>query len=161
MPLPRPDIDFWPLLPRPVAEGDTRPEDEPARAAVTAAVGLAALFLVLRHAFDGSGLAREFALLVALVGCKGSLAIILGVFALTFGAALATPLGIPPMLRRLALGAFDHLLHLALVLSVAGSLGLLVLSGGVNGLSVLYAAFSLLLIACHRTRIWLTRHSAA
>jgi len=161
MPLPHRDVDAWPLLPRPVPAGAERPEDEPARAAITAAVGLAALFLVLRYAFPGSGLAEEVAALIALLACKGSLAIMLGLVALTFGAALATPLGFPPLLRRLALGAFDHVVHLALVLSVAGGLALLVLFNGVGRLGMLYAMLTLLLIACHRTRIWLTRQSPA
>jgi hypothetical protein len=152
---------MWPLLPRPVAAGADRPEDEPARAAITAAVALAALFLVLRQALPGTGLAPEVAKLVALVGCTGSLTVMVGLFALLFGVALATPLGIPRSLRGLALSAFDNLLHLALVLAVSGTLGLLVLQGGVTRIGCLYALLALVLMGCHRTRLWLTRQSPA
>ncbi len=154
-------LEAWPLLPRPLKAGQTRPEDEPAQAAATAAVALAGLFLVLRNLPGFGTLGHELALLVALAGCHGSLAVTIATFSLLCGAAVAAPIGFPAPLRRAALGVLDHLLHLALVLSVAGVLGVIVRHGGVPAVAVWFAVQALLLVAGHRLRLWLSDRSAA
>jgi hypothetical protein len=149
-------IDAWPLLPRPAATTADRPEDDPARAALTTMVGLAALFLVLRNALPESGLAAEMAMLVALAGCKVSFALTIAIMALLVGAAIATPMmRLPSVIREYALNALDHAVHLALVLSVAGVLGIIVLHEGVTRPAVWFTGQAMLLWGCHRTRLWL------
>lgn len=156
-----PPLDPWPLLPRPMQEGHTRPEDEPARAAVTTAIGLAFILFVLRNAWPDPRLATEFTLLVAMVGCKLSFAITASLLIMLVGGALVSPLPMHPLLRRIALAAFDGGVHLALVLSVAGVLGVIVLHRGVTLIAFAFTLQCLLLVACYRTRLWLGRGSAA
>ena len=154
-------FDAWPLLPRGTQAGRSRPEDEPARAAATIAVMLAALFLPLRNLPHTAPLADEMALLIALIGCKASFAVTVVTLALVFGAAMAAPIGFPSSLRTAALGLFDHLVHLALVLTVSGVLGVVVLHGQVSEVALWFTFQALLLVACHRARLWLTDRSAA
>ena len=154
-------LDAWPLLPLARPAGQSRPEDEPARAAILAAVALAALFLVLRNLPSAAPLAQELAFLVALIGCKASLAVTAVTLALVFGAAVAAPVGFPSPVRRAALALYDHLVHLALVLTVAGVLGVIVFHGRVSQVGLWFTFQALLLMACHRARLWLTDHSAA
>lgn len=158
---PRRSLDTWPLLPR-VQDAASRPVDEPARAAVAAMVGLAALFLALRWGLPGSGLAEEVARLVALGGCLGGLALVMVVGALLVGAAVVTPvLPIVGAAREAAIAVLDHALHLAFVLTACGLLGILVLHGKIPGPAVWFATQALALWAglrmCHR----LGRRSAA
>lgn len=141
----RRNLDAWPLLPR-AREDDARPADEPARAAVAAMIGLAALFLLLRWGLPGSGLAGEVARLVALWGCLGGLALVLVVGALLVGAAVVTPfMPIVGPVRDAALDVLDHALHLAFVLTACGLLGILVLHGKVPGPAMWFAAQALAL----------------
>lgn len=155
-------IDAWPLLPRPAASTADRPEDDPARAALATLVGLAAVFLVLRIALPGSGLAAEMAMLVALLGCKASFALTIAIMALLVGAAIATPMmPLPSILREHALNALDHAVHLALVLSVAGVLGVIVLHERVTPPAIWFTAQAMLLLGGHRTRLWLCRRRTA
>lgn len=153
-------FDAWPLLPR--SRQDRRPADEPAHAALTAAVGLAALFLLMRWAPGGGALAAEVAQLVALWGCLGGLALVLVLTALLVGAAVAMPMmPMPGGVKDASLAVFDHAVHLALVLTTTGVLGIVVLHGTVPGPAAWFAAQALLLWGCHRTRLWLAGHSAA
>lgn len=156
---PRPPFDAWPLLPPRAGPAGARPADEPARAAVTAAVGVAALLLVLRRLHDP--LAAEMALLVAHLGLKGSLAVIAALLALMLGAALVSPLPLPAPLRAAGLLAFDHGLHLALVLTATGMVGVVVLHGGVTRIAVAYSVVALGLMAGHRARLHLAGGSPA
>ena len=153
-------FDAWPLLPR--SRQDRRPADEPAHAALTAAVGLAALFLLLRWAPGGGALAAEVAQLVAFWGCLGGLALLLVLMALLVGAAIATPMmPMPGGVKDAALAVFDHAVHLALVLTTTGVLALVVLHGRIPGPAAWFAAQALLLWGCHRTRLWLAGQLAA
>lgn len=154
-------FDAWPLLPRALPAGQSRPEDEPARAAATAALALAALFLVLRNLPPVAPLAQEVAFLVGLIGCKASFAIAVAIAALVFGVAVAAPAGLPSALCRAGLAVFDHLVHLALVLTVSGVLGVIVFHGRVSGVALWFAFQALLLLACHRARLWLADRRAA
>lgn len=151
---PRRCLDTWPLLPRGQDAGP-RPVDEPARAAVAAMIGLAALFLALRWGLPGSGLAEEVARLVALGGCLGGLALVMVVGALLIGAAVVTPvLPIVGPAREAAIAVLDHALHLAFVLTACGILGILVLHGKIPGPAMWFATQALALWAglrmCHR-----------
>lgn len=158
---PNPAFDPWPLLPRP-AGGQPRPEDDPARAAIAACAGLAALLLPLRVALPESGLGPELARLVALVGCNGGFALTVALMAMLVGVAVAAPvLTLPEPLRQAALRAFDHLVHLAFVLSAAGVFGVVVLHGKVPPVAVWFTGQAMLLWACHRTRLWLAGPSVA
>ena len=74
-----------------------------------------------------------------------------------FAAALISPLPMHPELRRMALAAFDHGIHLALVLTLCGVLALVVLSGGVSRIAVMFLLQAMLLMGCHRTRLWFAR----
>ncbi|MBR0682324.1 hypothetical protein GXW74_17665 [Roseomonas eburnea] len=158
---PTPAFDPWPLLPRP-AGGRPRPEDDPARAAVAACIGLAALLLPLRLALPGSGLGPELAKLVALVGCSGGFALLLALVAMLVGVAVVTPvLTLPAPMRQAALRAFDNAVHLAFVLSVTGVLGIIVLHERVPPVAIWFTGQAALLWACHRTRLWLAGPSIA
>lgn len=148
---PRLALNPWPLLPPRDGLPGPRPADEPARAAITAAVGVAGLLLVLRQLHEP--LAREVAMLLALVGFKGSLAIVAGLIALMLGAALVSPLPLPQPLRAAGLLAFDRGLHLALVLTAAGMVGVLVVHGSVTRIAVTFSVIALALIAGHRARL--------
>lgn len=154
----RPWIDTWPLLPRRLPDGATRAPDEPARAAVTAAVAIAAVLLLLRTLPDPA-LAREFAVLVANVGFKGSFAITVALMVMLFSGALVSPMPLHPVLRRTALTAFDHGVHLGLVLTVAGLLAVIVLHGGVSRLAVGFTCQALMLMGCYRARGWFARRT--
>ncbi len=157
---PTAQFDAWPLLPR-STEGQ-RPADEPAQAAIAAVAGLAALFLLLRWAPAGGALAVEVAQLVALWGCLGGLALVLVLMALLVGAAVVMPMmPVSGGLKDAALSVFDHAVHLALVLTAAGVLGMVVLHGTIPGPAAWFAAQALLLWGCHRTRLWLAGQSAA
>ncbi len=156
----RPTIDTWPLLPRRLAEGATRAPDEPARAAVTAAVALAAVLLVLR-ALPDPALAREFATLVANIGFKGSFAVTVALMVMLFSGALISPMPLHPELRRTALAAFDHGVHLGLVLTVTGLLAVIVLHGGVSRLAVGFTFQAVMLMGCYRARGWFARRTEA
>ena len=153
-------FDAWPLLPR--STKGQRPADEPAHAALTAAVGLAALFLLLRWVPGGGALAAEVAQLVAFWGCLGGLALLLVLMALLVGAAIAMPMmPMPGGVKNAALAVFDHAVHLALVLSTTGVLAVVVLHGSIPGLAIWFAAQALVLWGCHRMRLWLARPFAA
>jgi hypothetical protein len=158
---PRPRFDAWPLLPRPLAEGAERAGDETLRAAATATAILAGIFLLLRHALPDGGIALEFTALVAVVACKGSFAIASSLLIMMFAAALLGPLPLHRELRHTAMLAFDHGVHLALVLTACGILALLVLSGSVTRLSLMFAAQAIVLLGCSATRLWFTRRRAA
>ncbi len=158
---PRPRFDAWPLLPRPLAEGAARTEDEPLRAAATAAAVLAGVFLLLRHALPDGAFALEFTAVVAMVACKGGFAVASSVLIMMFAAALLGPLPLHQDLRRTAMSAFDHGVHLGFVLTACGILALLVLSGSVTRLALMFAAQAAVLLACHQTRLWLARRRAA
>lgn len=159
---PRPRLEAWPLLPRPIADAGLRPEDEPAEAVITALAGIAALLLLLRWGLPGSGLAREVTLLVALWGGLGSFLLTAVIMALLVGAAVATPLlPLHGPVRAAGLAAFDHAVHLAFVLTAAGLLGTIVLHGRVPGIAVWFAAQAIALWGFHRTRLWLSRRSTA
>ena len=152
-------IDAWPLLPRPCDATATRPVDEPAQAVFAATAGLAATFLLLRWVLPGGELvAPEFARLTAVSGCLGGLSLVLMLLALLVGAAVATPMmPVPEPVKVAALAAFDHAVHLALVLTAAGVLGMIVLHGTIPGPAIWFAAQVLLLWGCHRTRVWLAQ----
>ena len=156
----RPALDTWPLLPRRLSEGATRAPDEPARAAVTAAIGIAAVLLVLR-ALPDPALAREFAGLVANIGFKGSFAVTASLMVMLFSGALISPMPLPPELRRTALAAFDHGVHLGLVLTVAGLLAVIVLHGGVSRLTATFTLQAMMLMGCYRARGWFARRTGA
>ncbi|MEO3475247.1 hypothetical protein AAFN86_25525 [Roseomonas sp. CAU 1739] len=154
-------IDAWPLLPRPRDAGE-RPVDEPVQAAFVAAAGLAGLFLALRWALPGSAFAAEVAQLVALWGCLGGLALVIVLMSLLVGVAIVTPMmPVSGMVKDVGLAVFDHAVHLALVLTVAGVLGMIVLHGTIPGPAVWFAGQVLLLWGCHRTRLWLVGRSTA
>lgn len=158
---PRPPFDTWPLLPRP-AHGRTPPADEPLRAAATACAGLLPLFLVLHLAVPDTGLGPEMARLVALTGSCGGFGLSITLLALLVGAAAVAPMvATPAWMRDAALGVFDHVVHLAFVLSVAGVLGIIVLHGRVPPIAIWFIAQAALLWACHRTRLWLAGPSRA
>lgn len=151
---PRQSLDAWPLFPR-GGEDHARPVDEPARAAVAALVGLAALFLLLRWGLPGSGLAGEVARLVALWGCLGGFALVMVVGALLVGVAVVTPvMPIVGPARDAAFSVLDHALHLAFVLTACGLLGILVLHGTIPGAAMWFATQALVLWGglrmCHR-----------
>lgn len=155
-------FDTWPLLPRPRAAADDRPADEPAEAAFAAVAGLAALFLILRWALPGSALSAEVAQLVTLGGCLGGMALVMVLMSLLVGAAIVTPMmPVSGVVKDVALAVFDHAVHLALVLTAAGVLGMIVLHGAVPGPGAWFAGQALLLWGCHRTRLWLAGRSAA
>lgn len=155
-------FNAWPLLPRECSGGGDRPVDEPAQAAFTAVAGLAALFLLLRWTLPGSALPQEVARLVTLWGCLGGLALVMMLMALLVGVAVATPMmPISGIVKDAALSVFDHSVHLALVLTAAGVLGMIVLHGTIPGPGIWFAGQALLLWGCHRTRLWLAGHSAA
>lgn len=155
-------FDAWPLLPRPSAEPDGQPVDEPAQAAFAAMAGLSALFLLLRWALPGVPLAAEVAQLVALWGCLGGLALVMVLMALLVGVAVVMPMmPMSGMMKDVALAVFDHAVHLALVLTAAGVLGMIVLHGSVPAPAAWFAGQALLLWGCHRTRVWLAGRSAA
>lgn len=156
-------LDAWPLLPRPRDAAGERPVDEPAQAAFVAVAGLAAVFLLLRWVLPGGGLiGPELARLVTLWGCLGGLALASVLVALLTGAAVAAPmLPIQGPMKHAALAIFDHGVHLALVLTTAGVLGMIVLHGAVTGPATWFAAQALLLLGCHRARLWLAGRSAA
>lgn len=164
-PMPRltATLDAWPLLPRPFASTAERPADEPAQAAFIAVAGLAAVFLLLRWALPGGDLiGPELARLVTLGGCLGGLALMTVLVALLSGVAVVAPmLPIPEPMKHVALAVFDHAVHLALVLTAAGVLGMIVLHGSIPGPATWFAAQALLLWGCHRTRLWLTGRPAA
>ncbi|MBR0651953.1 hypothetical protein GXW78_19970 [Roseomonas terrae] len=155
-------FDTWPLLPRRRNAAAERPAGEPLEAAAAALAGLAALFLVLRWAVPSSGMAVEVARQVALWGCLGGLALVVGLTALAFGVAIATPL-IPTggPFKMVALMVFDHIVHLAFVLTVAGLLGLIVLHGELGPIAAWFAGQALVLWGCHRARLWLAGPSIA
>jgi hypothetical protein len=158
----RPPLDAWPLLPRPAAAGITRPEDEPAEAAISALGGLAALLLLLRWLLPGTGLAQEVAGLVALWASLAGFALTIAILALLVGTAVVTPiLPLPEPIKEAGLAAFDHALHLALVLTAAGVLGIIVLNGQVPPITIWFSLQAILLWACHRTRLWLAGRSPA
>lgn len=155
-------IDAWPLLPRQRAATEPRPADEPAQATFAAVAGLAALFLVLRWGLPGSAMAAEVAQLVTLAGCLGGLALVMVLMSLLVGAAVVAPMmPISGPAKEIALSVFDHTVHLALVLTAAGVLGMIVLHGTIPGPAAWFAAQALLLWGCHRTRLWLAGRSAA
>lgn len=158
---PKPPIEAWPLLPRRAADG-ARPVDEPAQAAVTAIVSLAALFLGLRYLLPGSGLDMEFAKLAALWGGLGSMAITWALLVLLATVPLVMPMmpGEHPI-KQAALKAFDNTVHLAFVLSVAAMLSVIVLHGQVIVPALMFAGQGALLMLCYRTRNWLTQREEA
>lgn len=158
---PTPRIEAWPLLPRRAPEA-ARPVDEPARAAVSAVVALAALFLALRYLLPGSGLDVEFAKLAALWGGLGSMAITWALLVLLATAPLALPMvqGDHPI-KNAALAAFDNTVHLAFVLSVASMLAVIVLHRHVNVAAMMFAGQAALLMVCYRTRNWLAQREEA
>lgn len=155
----RSGIEAWPLLPRPAARGD-RPADDPARAALEAMVGLAATFLALRLLLPDSGLASELARLIAFWGGLGGLGMVSGILLLVAAMPLAMPmLQGASSLTEAALVAFDHAVHLALVISCAGMLAVIILHGEVRMPAMWFAGQAAVLWACHRTRLWLSaRH---
>jgi hypothetical protein len=155
----RPPLNPWPLLPRADGMPGPRPADEPARAAITAGVGVAALLLLLRHMYDP--LAQEVARLLAMIGFKGGLAIAASLLALMFGAALVSPMRLPRPLRAAGLLAFDRGLHLALVLTAAGVVGVLVLHGVVTRVASIFSIVALALMAAHRARLHFVPPEAA
>lgn len=155
-------IDVWPLLPRQRDDGAERPADEPAHAALTALAGVAGLFLLLRWALPGSALPQEVARLVTLGGCLGGLALVMVLMALLVGVAVVTPMmPLSGIVKDAALSVFDHAVHLALVLTAVGVLGMIVLHGTVPGPASWFAGQALMLCGCHRARLWLAGHSAA
>lgn len=155
-------IDAWPLLPRPHDAAGERPADEPAQAAFAAAAGLAALFLILRWSLPGSAFATEVAQLVAVWGCLAGLALVMVLMSLLVGVAVVTPMmPLHGLVKDVALAIFDHAVHLALVLTVAGVLGMIVLHGRIPGPAAWFAGQVLLLWGCHRTRLWLAGRSTA
>lgn len=157
---PRPRFDAWPLLPRPLTEGAERAGDEPLRAVVTATAVLAGVFLLLRQALPDGAFALEFTAVIAMVACKGSFAIASSILIMMFAAALLGPLPLHRELRRTAMLAFDHGVHLALVLTACGILALVVLSGSVTRLALMFAAQAIVLLGCRAARLWFTRHQA-
>jgi hypothetical protein len=158
---PRRTLDAWPLLPR-ASDLESRPADEPARAAVAALIGLSALFLILRWGLPGSGLANEVARLVALWGCLGGLALVMVVGALLVGAAVVTPvMPIVGLARDAALSVLNHALHLAFVLTACGVLGILVLHGRIPGPAMWFATQALALWGGLRMCQRLARRSTA
>lgn len=160
--MPRPPLEAWPLLPRPAATGTVRPEDEPAQAAVSALGWLAALFLLLRWLLPGTGLAHEVAGLVALWASLASFALTIAILALLVGTAVVTPvLPLPEPIKEAGLAAFDHAVHLALVLTAAAVLGIIVLNGRVPPITIWFSVQAILLWGCHRTRLWLAGRSPA
>ncbi len=158
---PRPTFDAWPLLPRPPADGAERTGNEPLRAAGTAVAVLAGVLLLLRNALPDGTLALEFTAVLALAACKGSFAIASSLVIMMFAAALLGPLPLHQDLRRTAMLAFDHGVHLAFVLTVCGILALVVLSGGVSRLALMFAAQAIMLLGCRATRLWLARRQTA
>ena len=156
-----PRFDPWPFLPRGPADGARRPEGDHADAAVTTAVGLAAILLLLRHLLPDGALATEFAALTANIGLKGGFAVTVALIALLFSAALVSPLPLPPGLRQAALGAFDRGLHLALVLTVGGILSVIVLHGEISRIALTFTLLALALMAGYRVRFHLAQRSAA
>jgi len=163
MPRTSPRIDAWPLLPRSAASwGEGRPVDEPARAAFDAMAGIAAALLALRWLLPEGALAHEFAAQVALWGGLGGMAVTAAILALVGAMPLAMPLmGMVGPLKDVALRAFDHAVHLAMVMSCAGMLGALVLFGQVSVPVLWFAGQAALLLLCYRTRIWLAGERAA
>lgn len=163
MPRPTATLDAWPLLPRPCDPAQQRPADEPAQAVFAAAAGLAGVFLLLRWVLPGGAImAPELARLVTLWGCLGGLALVMVLMALLVGAAVAFPMmPVPGPMKDAALAAFDHAVHLALVLTAAGVLGMIILHGSVPGPAAWFAAQALVLWGCHRTRLWLAGRPAA
>jgi hypothetical protein len=155
-------FDAWPLLPRRRDLLEQRPADEPAQAAFVAAAGLAALFLALRWVTPGDAMTSEVARLVTLWGCLGGLSLVMMLMSLLVGAAVVAPMmPMSGMAKEVALWVFDHAVHLALVLTAAGVLGMIVLHGMVPGPAAWFAGQALLLWGCHRTRLWLAGRSAA
>jgi hypothetical protein len=155
-----PAFDPWPFLPRRFEVGAERAADEPARAVGTAAAGLAGLLLLLR--MTEPALAQEVARLVALGGCLGGLALVMMLMSLLVGVAVVTPfIPLTGPVKGLALAVLDHAVHLALVLTGAGVLAMIVLHGKVPGPAGWFAGQALLLWGCHRTRLWLAGQSAA
>ncbi|CAH0275583.1 hypothetical protein [Roseomonas sp. CECT 9278] len=163
MPRTTPRIDAWPLLPRSAAGwAEGRPVDEPARAAFDAMAGIAAALLALRWLLPQGALAHEFAAQVALWGGLGGMAVTAAILALVGAMPLAMPLmGMVGPLKDVALRAFDHAVHLALVMSCAGMVGALVLFGHVSVPVLLFAGQAALLVLCYRTRIWLAGERTA
>jgi hypothetical protein len=156
-------IETWPLLPRSTAGwGDRRPVDEPVRAAFDAMAGIAAALLLLRWVMPDQGLACAFAAQVALWGGVGGMALTAALLALLAAMPLAMPMmGSMGPLKQAALHAFDHAVHLALVLSCAAMLGALVLFGHVSVTVLWFTGQAALLMLCHRARIWLAGDRAA
>jgi len=150
-------INAWPLLPRSAASwGGSRPTDEPARAAIDAMAGVAAALLALRWLAPHSGLANEFAALVALWGGLGGMALTAAIVILLAAMPLVMPLmGAFGALRDIALWAFDHAVHLALVMSCTGMLGAIALAGKVSEPALWFAGHAAFLLICHRARLWL------
>lgn len=150
-------IDAWPLLPRSAASWDNaRPVDEPARAAFDAMAGIAAALLALRWLLPEGALAHEFAAQVALWGGLGGMAVTAAILSLLGAVPLAMPvMGALGPLKDIALRAFDHAVHLALVMSCAGMLGALVLFGHVSVPVLWFTGQAALLLLCYRARIWL------
>jgi hypothetical protein len=159
---PRTPLDAWPLLPRRAPVAAERPEDEPVRAAFDAMVAIAAMLLALRWLLPDGRLAAEFAGQVAWWGGLGGLALTSAILALLAGAPLAMPLmdALGP-LKATALRAFDHAVHLALVMSCSGMLAAIVLHGEVRVPALWFMGQAALLWGCHRTRIWLAGRSVA
>jgi hypothetical protein len=158
-----PRIDAWPLLPRSAAAWEEgRPVDEPARAAFDAMAGVAATLLALRWLLPDVALANEFAGLVSFWGGLGGMAMTLAILVMLATMPLAMPLmGAMPGLKDAALGAFDHAVHLALVISCAGMLGALVLFGHVSAPVMVFAGHAAVLLLCYRARIWLAGQRTA
>lgn len=155
-------FDPWPLLPRQLARAENRPADEPARATFLAVAALAAVFLLLRWTVPDPALGQEVARLVTLWGCLGGLAVVTVLTMLLVGVAVATP--IQPLrgpVKDLALAVFDHAVHLALVLTACGLLGMIVLHGTIPGPAAWFAGQALLLWGSHRARLHLAGHGAA
>lgn len=156
---PRKPFNPWPFLPPHDGLPGPRPADEPARAAITAAIGAAALLLLLRLLHGP--LAQETAQLLALAGLKGSFMIAAALLALMLGAALVSPMPLPEPLRAAGLLAFDRGLHLALVLTAAGVVGVVVLHGAVTRVAFTFSIIALALMASHRARLHLSTQRAA
>ncbi len=154
---PRAPFNPWPLLPSKTG----RQSGGPAWAAFTATASLSALFLLLRLALPD--LAQEVGRLVAVIGCLGGLSVALVLFVLLLGAAIATPMApIAGPLKAIGLALIDQGLHLALVLTSSGVLGILVLhQGRLPALGFWFIALGALLWGCHRARLWLAGRSAA
>ncbi len=156
-------IETWPLLPRSDAGwGHRRPVDEPVRAAFDAMAGIAAALLLMRWLLPDQGLAAAFAAQLALWGGMGGMAVTAALVALLAAMPLIMPMmGRMGPLKDVALKVFDHAVHLALVLSCVGMLGALVLFGHVSAPVLWFTGQAALLLACHRTRIWLAGERTA